>query len=607
MKRFVLFLGAALFAACDNVVTEYEYYTNYIVEPRGIALSNAADLAKIGVDEGYPLNGAYYLTDDIDLSEMEEDWTPIGTAEDPFSGILNGYGKTIRGFTLPGGETRYTGLFGYLYLARLANLTIEVENTQVNLSATVANTDSTYSGAGVAAGYVKASNIDGVTINGAADGQLDITNDGSGYFGFGGFAGVLEESTVSNIKVNLNLKASYPVAASSWVNAGLVAGRSVGGSLASCFAEGNIEGSTKMMLLSVGGIVGEASTQLENCVSAVTKVSGESDNANIIYVGGITGSNSASLVSCGLEAEHPVTIQAQYTGSANAQVYAGGISGMATGSINKGVVDADVEIIAETASAATSLYAGGIAGQGGNISGSFVRRGEVLAKQTADTGTSQYILAGGISGNISVANSSISNSFSNANVTVDSAQPIGALRNYATAAGGIAGHMAVNTHIIESGASGTVKTVSASTNNLAVFAGGIAGAARITGISIERSAALNGSVAVEVTSATPHAYRVLGGVITTTNPASVVALDDIPDTTTLTLDGNCARADMTVQTKQGSDEPVDVSQPNNAVNLTGNGDLDLTQQAAFEETLGWDFETDWAWDDEAKLPVPRYN
>jgi hypothetical protein len=158
MKRFVLFLGAALlvalFAACDNVVTENEYYDNYVVVPRGIALSNAGDLVKIGSDEDYPLDGAYYLAADIDLAGLEGNWTPIGTAEDPFSGILNGYGKTIRGFTLPGGETRYTGLFGYLYLARITNLTIEVENTEVTVSATAANTDYTYSGAGVAAGYV---------------------------------------------------------------------------------------------------------------------------------------------------------------------------------------------------------------------------------------------------------------------------------------------------------------------------------------------------------------------------------------------------------------------------------------------------------------------
>jgi hypothetical protein len=408
--------------------------------------------------------------------------------------------------------------------------------------------------------------------------------------------------------VNLNLKASYPVSGySPQVGAGLVAGYSAGGSLTSCFAEGSIEGSTKMMMLQVGGIVGQADTQLENCVSAVTKVSGESDSANIISVGGITGSNSASLVSSSLEAEHQVTIQAQYTGSANAQVYAGGISGTGSG-ITKCVVDAEVEIIAETASADTSLYAGGIVGQGGNISSSFVRRGEVLAKQTADTGTSQRVLAGGISGSLSGGvNPSITNSFSKANVTVENvAPPLSALNFGGTAAGGIAGYMTGSTHIIKSGASGTVKTVSKSSEaGPAVFAGGIAGVASISGISIEQSTALNGSVTVESAATPPHAYRVLGGVSTTSYPATVVALEDIPDTTTLTLSENYALADLIVQTKTGTADLEPVPQDNDSGNLTGSDNMSLTQDF-FVNTLEWDFETDWAWDDAANLPVPRY-
>jgi hypothetical protein len=611
MKRCVLFytaaLLAALLAACDNVVTENEYYDNYISQPRGIALSNAADLAKIGVDEGYPLDGAYYLDGDIDLSELEGDWIPIGTAEAPFSGILNGYGRTIRGLTLPGGDTRYTGLFGYLLLARLTNLTIEVENTEIELSVLNGGTLGavTSPSVGVAAGHIKTSYIEGITIKGTGD--LKITKTEGGDLYAGGLAGALVDSMVSNIKVNLNLAITFDGSGNSTLGAGLVAGSSTGGSLASCFAEGSVEATaTRGNTMYVGGIVGNTSTLLENCTSAVTKVYGENSAAVTLYVGGIAGM-SGSLVSCGLVADHTVIIGGKSTAATgNVMVYVGGMSGNGSG-IDKGVADTSgLAITAEAASPTANLFAGGIAGQGGNISRSFVRRGAVLAKTTAATGTSQNIYAGGISGFLTGA-ASITNCFSNANVTVENAQPIGALRTYRTAAGGIAGYMNSNTHIIGSGASGTVKTIASNnTNNVAVFAGGIAGAAPVsTGVSIERSAALNGSVTVEA--ATPHAYRILGGAHNTANPAVVTALEAIPTTTTLTLYGNYALEGMTVQTITGTDDPADVPQtPNNAANLMGSGNLDRTQ-AAFEEKLGWNFETDWTWDDAAKLPVPRYN
>jgi hypothetical protein len=47
--------------------------------------------AKIGTDPEYPLNGNYTLGGNLILDE----WTPIGTVDEPFAGTFAGNGKTI--------------------------------------------------------------------------------------------------------------------------------------------------------------------------------------------------------------------------------------------------------------------------------------------------------------------------------------------------------------------------------------------------------------------------------------------------------------------------------------------------------------------------------
>lgn len=63
------------------------------------------------------LDGDYILTNDIDISG--ENWTPIGTREEPFKGTLDGDGHTISGLTIEEelymeNEEYYIGLFGVL-------------------------------------------------------------------------------------------------------------------------------------------------------------------------------------------------------------------------------------------------------------------------------------------------------------------------------------------------------------------------------------------------------------------------------------------------------------------------------------------------------------
>lgn len=61
-----------------------------------IEIDSADELAKIG-DDGYPLNGSYVLTANINLgASAEKPWTSIGN----FTGTFDGDGHTISGLYL---------------------------------------------------------------------------------------------------------------------------------------------------------------------------------------------------------------------------------------------------------------------------------------------------------------------------------------------------------------------------------------------------------------------------------------------------------------------------------------------------------------------------
>jgi hypothetical protein len=610
MKRFALICAAILLAACDAAY-EGIYYEAFVPRESGRPLSSAEELAKIGVDEAYPLDGAYYLVADIDLPEGE--WTPIGSLEAPFSGVFDGNGRTIRGLPLRGGSGQYSGLFGYLLNARLLNLTIEVENTLVVLVSSSAQY------AGAAAAYIKGSKVNDITVRGAGDGQLRLIKTGNGAFHAGGLAGRIEVSSVSDIKVKLNLKAT----GSMTLHAGLIAGEIISSATVSCLVEGGLDADTAGTSLYAGGVAGSIGTgsQLENCVSAASVYGyfegGAVNNTNL-YVGGITGQNLSAIVSCRIESGGRLTVQGKsgYTDAAGTyypNVYVGGISG--SGSVDKCLVDADIEIIAETAGFA-NLYAGGIAGQASGISASLVRRGEALAKAPytgASSATAFSVLAGGIAGRI-ISNTIVRNCFSGANVRAESALRSSAVlgTGNVTAAGGVVGVIERYNYIENSGASGAVTAVSSNSEAAAkttAFAGGIAGffvngtdGNQTAERHIRRSAALNGTVKAESLVTRPWAYRVAGGVLNGTS--GVLGLDD--DMKYVTLVEDYALPGMTVQTKQGDSDWTDLDQgPNNTGNLAGSGNLELTQ-ASLEERLVWDFETDWYWDATANLPFPRY-
>ena len=70
------------------------------------------------------LSGKYVLTQDITLSDDE--WTPIGTKDSPFTGTLDGQGHTIKGLTVGNGAQNQTNnnkaFFGFTNGATVTNI-----------------------------------------------------------------------------------------------------------------------------------------------------------------------------------------------------------------------------------------------------------------------------------------------------------------------------------------------------------------------------------------------------------------------------------------------------------------------------------------------------
>ncbi len=102
-------------------------------DPAKISISTMAELAKIGIDDAYPLNGDYELIANLDADVAPYNtgagWTPIGDwivplANNAFSGTFDGKHHTISNLYIHEPTTNATGLFGSLYNATIENLNL---------------------------------------------------------------------------------------------------------------------------------------------------------------------------------------------------------------------------------------------------------------------------------------------------------------------------------------------------------------------------------------------------------------------------------------------------------------------------------------------------
>jgi len=96
-----------------------------------IGIYSADDLAKIGNDPSYPLDGKYLQMADIVYPQppgLRNNHTPIGTSDDPFTGEYDGNGYLILGMNVfvdaGGSGSAVAGMFGYVENATMSDIVL---------------------------------------------------------------------------------------------------------------------------------------------------------------------------------------------------------------------------------------------------------------------------------------------------------------------------------------------------------------------------------------------------------------------------------------------------------------------------------------------------
>jgi hypothetical protein len=305
-----------------------------------IPLASAADLAKIGRDEGCSLAGDYRLDGDVTL----ENWTPVAAdADHAFSGSLDGgnHEITFRSFDSAAvSGAAYLGMFGYVKGADAARA--EIKDLTVNSSIDAESAHASGQAAGLIAGYAENTKIKNITLKGSlkfksakniyqggvagyiqrgtlvreCNSSMSMTVDGGSggglvsgmYYNFaGGFVGLFKDGGEIAGCHNTGTVTADCTTAESQVFCGGIAGGSYyaftaayQGKIEDCSSTGNITAKSRGDWSWAGGIAGcvagdgdgtpENTTRIMRCFAGGT-ISTKDSGAEYPYAGGITGCN----------------------------------------------------------------------------------------------------------------------------------------------------------------------------------------------------------------------------------------------------------------------------------------------------------------------------
>jgi hypothetical protein len=259
--------------------------------PPSSGIGGAEDLAKIGVDPDWPMDGAYTLGADITLT----DWEPLGAYTNKFSGTFDGGNHTI---TIENGRG---GLFAYASGAMIKNLKV---------AGTITVTEEGALQIGGVAG-----NIEGTIIENCAS---SIVIDAVGHGHNSAAAGIVgfmrDNSTVRSCSATGSVSLKTGPGEGLMIYAGGVAGYSGTGTAG--------EGSSGCLIVRsswtggavyaeagypyAGGVVGYNYTGAKT-VECFSAGSVTAKGENLPYAGGITGYNSG-YVQDAIPPTPPVTV-----------------------------------------------------------------------------------------------------------------------------------------------------------------------------------------------------------------------------------------------------------------------------------------------------------
>lgn len=216
------------------------------------AINNASDIQKIGTEGNYPLDGLYVLLQDVSL--QGQDWTPIGTEEEPFTGVLNGNNKTIDGLTLTNPEMN-AGLFG-VNSGSVKN--VELTNTSVSSAHTFVGGIT-----GQNNGLIENCHVQSGTISSTGNDMVADRVTGENRNGGSRVGGICGQNNdggiIQNCTNEVEVTAGYRLV-------GGICGYSLGGDIINCENRGEVHGTYQ-----VGGVVGYINTtsssidKVQNC------------------------------------------------------------------------------------------------------------------------------------------------------------------------------------------------------------------------------------------------------------------------------------------------------------------------------------------------------
>lgn len=108
---------------CDFILTKPTEESGWYLISEPGELAWFARLINGGIDVNDHANAKAKLTEDLDFSAYTGyNWTPIGTEDNPFSGIFDGNSQTISGLKSSGAD--HAGLFGYADGASISKLIV---------------------------------------------------------------------------------------------------------------------------------------------------------------------------------------------------------------------------------------------------------------------------------------------------------------------------------------------------------------------------------------------------------------------------------------------------------------------------------------------------
>jgi hypothetical protein len=551
------------------------------------------------------------------------------------------------------------GLFGYVQGAYLHDLTLELANTAdepVAYTGTGGASPEMYIGGLV--GSAQGSRIEDIKLQAKPGAGLYVSSIGAVNAGgaVGKAAGTVLFNSTSTIPLNIE-EATGTITS---LYAGGIAGNLDTGEVSSSTMRGNITiESAGLTTKSVGGIVGNIvknGTLKNNTADFGTlKVHTNLETtgaAGAIYAGGITG-NGGTIQGCVAKF---VTLEIAPEGLAVSSIRAGGLGGATAGIENSRAQFTDIKIAADTDTShlqnvmvgglagqittgsiqnsylegrgsiqvtalnrtyTTAFFVGGLAGQG-DVSRSRIPAGIAIAVESGG-GT---ISAGGLTGNGVAAYSFIGTPDSHATVSVKKTNTTNGAQNFAYV-GGISGQATVTAaklyqynyafcdvslETVGAGGTGTATTASQSAGGLVGYlagtagsctqnyaagsvlitnnyggnentvrfnAGGIAGSTNSNvNLTISQCAALNGSVEIKGTNTTAS------------NNVKGIAYPGAGNSATFT--NNITTLDIGIADGANTADGLKVAS---------------TNESTFTQTLQWDFDDTWEWNNGIGLPV----